>query len=426
MTYLCLIIILAVTYLGYFNFKKSVLINFYDIFFFYYLVTYPAAYVNIVFFSNILPNNTIRVEGIYFYKTIIEDSIFFLLIFLSKFFIKDYYVNSINKIALNNYLKNLNLNIYFFASLCFLLFLSSTYIDNLHLLRIFEYAEISCLFILIASIYLKTKRKLLQYLMIFITMLIYALIALKMPSGKGYIKDFVIILLIFNFLSNNNYFLFLKNNFFKFIFSLVFLQFLIAILEIVVKKTDYSYCYSTCLFGYDLNEFLTPIGASEIINTVRIISYQISNINYPVILSIIENTIPNNLYSGFNLETPTLMFEKLFNLTTTHPFDSENYEYYSGLGLGLSNYFRLFFIDITDSFSVFILFLFFLVFINYFGSKYFISLITFYPIYLITIHRLIRTDPVHFINSIIFLALGCLLVIVLYLIYSRYIINKLN
>ena len=107
-----------------------------------------------------------------------------------------------------------------------------------------------------------------------------------------------------------------------------------------MKNAEFNYCdTNNCIYGFDINECLTPLGASELINTVRIYAFeQISYINYPIYLSILENVTPNNLFGGLEFGTPTLLYEKLFNFSSSFSSDHNSYEYYSGLGLGIVNF----------------------------------------------------------------------------------------
>ena len=99
------------------------------------------------------------------------------------------------------------------------------------------------------------------------------LIAFMVTSGKGYLKDLIVILFVINIFSDNKFFLIIRDNFFKLLILITALYFLIAGLEILLKSDEYKYCYSNCIYNFDLNEFFTPIGASEIINTVRIYAF---------------------------------------------------------------------------------------------------------------------------------------------------------
>ncbi|MDC0968009.1 hypothetical protein OAS25_02885 [Alphaproteobacteria bacterium] len=404
------------------NLKKTQTVSFYDVFFIYFVVTYPVAYINIILFSNILPNNQMILYENVFHKMIIEDSIFFLFLFLSMYMVKSYYLFDITKLHLKKFLSNINQHLIFFLILFSLFYLLSNQNIDANLVRVFNYSELICLSIFLALLYIKFKSNYFQLFFIFIISIIYLLISINVPSGKGYIKDLIVIFLVINILSNNKFYLFFRNNLFKLLLILISLYLLITGLEVFIKSNEYNYCYSNCLYGYDVNEFFTPIGASEIMNTIRIYSLkQISNINYPIFLSIIENIIPNSLYNKFDLNTPTLLFEKFYNNTTSFTVDDSRYEYYAGLGLGIVNFFRLFFMNTFDLIGVYILMITLLCFISYFSTKYIILYLTFYPLFLIAIHRLIRTDPAHFINTILFLFLGSLIVSSIFLIYKKFI-----
>ena len=425
MNFLSLFLIGSVIIVGFLNFKRSSVLNFYDIFFIYFLSTYPISYINIFLFSNILPNNTMMFDSYVYHKMIIEDSIFFLILLLSIYFFKGYHQSEVNKISINIFLNKINSNIVFFL-LCFCFFYFASKLSiNENLLRVLEYSELICLSIVISLLFVKIQSQYLKYIFIFLLFCIYMLIAFMVTSGKGYLKDLIVILFVINIFSDNKFFLIIRDNFFKLLILITTLYFLITGLEILLKSDEYKYCYSNCIYNFDLNEFFTPIGASEIINTVRIYAFeQINNINYPIFLSIIENILPKSLYSGYNLETPTLFFEKLYNLTSAFSIEDRKYEYFSGLGLGIVNYFRLFFTNIFDYLGVYILLLALLIFLSHFSTKYLILYVTFYPLFLIALHRLIRTDPVHFINTILFLSLGALTVTVLFFIFKKLILEK--
>ena len=421
MSFLSLALIVLILVIGFKNIKKSKILSFYDVFFVYFAVTYPIAYINLLLFSNILPNNTMLFYENIFHRIIIEDSIFFLFLFSSMYLVKSYYIYDITKLPLKSFLIHINQNLVFFLVLFSIFYFISSQNINANVVRVLNYSELICLSIFLALMYVKIKSNIFQYFFIVLIAIVYLFVSVNVPSGKGYIKDLIVILFVINILSNNRFFIFFRDNLFKLLLTFIFLYLLITGLEFFLKNNEFNYCHSNCIYGFDLNEFLTPIGASELMNTIRIYAFeQISHINYPIFLSILENVTPNNLFSGLEFGTPTLLYEKLYNFSSSFSSDHNNYEYYSGLGLGIVNFFRLYFLNIFDIIFFFILIIFLLCFLSYFSTKYILMYVTFYPLFLIALHRLIRTDPAHFINTIQFLFLGALIVISIFIIYQKY------
>ena len=106
---------------GYYDLKKSNELNFTNIFFIYFLVSYPLLYFNILYFSNILPNNTILLNHNFYLKIIIQDSIFFFLVFLFKnTFFEFSNVNTHHKFF-KNFRENLKTYTFIFITLYILL-----------------------------------------------------------------------------------------------------------------------------------------------------------------------------------------------------------------------------------------------------------------------------------------------------------------
>lgn len=427
MSFLSLTLIIVILVVGFKNIRKSKILSFYDVFFIYFTVTYPIAYINLLLFSNILPNNTMLFYENIFHKMIIEDSIFFLFLFVSMYIVKSYYIFDITKLPLKGFLTHINQHLVFFIALFILFYFISSQSINANVVRVLNYSELICLSIFLALVYVKIKSNIFQYFFIVLISIVYLFISFNVPSGKGYIKDLIVILFVINILSNNKFFIFFRDNLFKLLLTFIFLYLLITGLEFFLKNNEFNYCHSNCIYGFDLNEFLTPIGASELMNTIRIYAFeQISHINYPIFLSILENITPNNLFGGLDFGTPTLFYEKLYNFSTSFSVDNKNYEYYSGLGLGIINFFRLYLTNIFDIVGVFILIIFLLCFISYFSTKYILMYLAFYPLFLIALHRLIRTDPAHFINTVLFLFLGALIVISIFFIYQKYLKSLSN
>lgn len=427
MSFLSLTLIIVILVVGFKNIRKSKILSFYDVFFIYFTVTYPIAYINLLLFSNILPNNTMLFYENIFHKMIIEDSIFFLFLFVSMYIVKSYYIFDITKLPLKDFLTHINQHLVFFIALFILFYFISSQSINANVVRVLNYSELICLSIFLALVYVKIKSNIFQYFFIVLISIVYLFISFNVPSGKGYIKDLIVILFVINILSNNKFFIFFRDNLFKLLLTFIFLYLLITGLEFFLKNNEFNYCHSNCIYGFDLNEFLTPIGASELMNTIRIYAFeQISHINYPIFLSILENITPNNLFGGLDFGTPTLFYEKLYNFSTSFSVDNKNYEYYSGLGLGIINFFRLYLTNIFDIVGVFILIIFLLCFISYFSTKYILMYLAFYPLFLIALHRLIRTDPAHFINTVLFLFLGALIVISIFFIYQKYLKSLSN
>lgn len=425
MNLISLFLIVCILIVGYSNFKRSSTLSFYDVFFIYFLTTYPIAYINIFLFSNILPNNTILFDKNIYHKIIIEDSIFFLILLLSAYFLRTYHQSEVNKISTNLFLHKINFNIFFFILFYCFFYITSKLNINSNLIRVLDYSELICLSIMISLLFIKIQPQSLKYIFISLLISIFLLIAFIVPSGKGYVKDLIVILFVINIFYDNKFFIIIRDNFSMLLILLVVLYIFITGLEVLLKGNEYSYCFSNCIYNFDINELFTPVGASEIVNTVRIYGYdQISNINYPIFLSILENILPKSFYNGYDLETPTLFFEKLYNFSSVFSLEDDRYEYYSGLGLGLINYFRLFFTNTFEYLGVYILLLSLLIFLSYFSTKYLSLYVTFYPLFLIALHRLIRTDPVHFINTILFLSLGALTVTTLFFIFRKLILEK--
>ena len=117
MSFLSLTLIILILVIGFKNIKKSNILSFYDVFFIYFILTYPIAYINLLLFSNILPNNTMLFYENIFHKMIIEDSIFFLFLFLSMYMVKSYYIYDITKLPLKSFLIHINQNLVFFLVL---------------------------------------------------------------------------------------------------------------------------------------------------------------------------------------------------------------------------------------------------------------------------------------------------------------------
>lgn len=411
MFFLSSFFLLSTILYGYYDLKKSNELNFTNIFFIYFLVSYPLLYFNILFFSNILPNNTILLNHNFYLKIIIQDSIFFLLVFLFKnTFFEFSNINSHYK-----FFKNLRENIktytIIFITLYILLNFFIFFIDNKNIERILNYSiDISLILSLSFLIILLSKNKLYMFTFIFIIFSAFLIFAFFSISGKGYIKDFLAILIVLNVLNENKFFKIFKNKFFILFISFLFLHFLIVFLETTIKVYDENI--------FDIYELFTPIASSEIYNTIRIYSHNIDSQTYPLLFGLIDNILPNNIFLKDFHQTPTIFFENIFNYSTPYSIKSTSYEYYSGLGLGFINFLRLYSISYFDFFSILLISIFILCIINFYINKIPLFKLFLLPLFIISLHRLLRTDIIHFLNTFIFLCLGVTILLILFILFK--------